>query len=50
MDNINRFAVLICEDFQSVLADFLQSSLTAKCIYVSAVVHMELPSFLREVS
>lgn len=25
MDNMNRFAVLICEDFQSVYADFLQS-------------------------
>lgn len=48
MDNMNRFAVLICEDFQSVYADFLQSLLTAKCIYVSAVVHNELLSFLRE--
>jgi len=53
MDNINRCymtAVLIGEDFQSVLTNFLKSLFTVKCVYVSAIEYIELPSLLMEVS
>lgn len=51
MDNINRSymtAVLVGEDFRSVLPDFLKSLFTAKYVYISAIERMELPLLLME--